>query len=219
MMLLSTLTVLVFTWTRSAFLSLLCVIAGFLAISAKKILNKKILLILLLAIFGCISLTFSQYARRVISYRANATKSWKDDRVPFWKEGMSVFLNQPVLGVGIANYERTQCLRGKPGLPAHNQYIQLAAELGTVGLVVYLMLLVEGIRISYKMYSKANDAEFRFLGMGFLGFWIWYSVQSFFVNHLFADKYSMMFWIMVGSNAGLYRLFNETTFDLRKIKQ
>ena len=45
------------------------------------------------------------------------------------------------------------------------------------------------------------------IALCFLGMWIWFCVQSLFNSDLFGDKFSMMFWLMVGFNAALHRIY------------
>jgi hypothetical protein len=51
----------------------------------------------------------------------------------------------------------------------------------------------------------------KLLGMGFVGMWVWFCIQNMFNTYLFGDKFSMMFWLMVGLNASLYRIYKESS--------
>ena len=69
------------------------------------------------------------------------------ERLAHWIAGLNMYRTHPILGVGIGNYPDAY-----PGYyistfvnslgHAHNYYINIAAETGTIGLAVYLLFLV-----------------------------------------------------------------------------
>ena len=74
----------------------------------------------------------SRIASSFVSQEDESTK----DRLRVAQRGISAFLNAPLLGQGIGALN-TRALRTE----THNQYIMVAAELGVVGLIVFLALL------------------------------------------------------------------------------
>lgn len=84
------------------------------------------------------------------------------ERLAHWLAGFRMFLDHPLLGVGIGNYE-TAYAHYAPGLfvlplgHAHNYYINIAAEAGILGLLALLFFLfaifVAGSR-SYRAISQ-----------------------------------------------------------------
>ncbi len=69
------------------------------------------------------------------------------ERVAHWYVGIQMFINHPLLGVGIGNYQfdYAQYAPGIFVLPlghAHNYYINIAAETGMIGLLCFLAFLV-----------------------------------------------------------------------------
>lgn len=69
------------------------------------------------------------------------------ERLAHWIAGINMYLTHPVLGVGIGNYPDVYShyyvtiFVNSLG-QAHNYYINIAAETGTVGLVVYLFFVI-----------------------------------------------------------------------------
>lgn len=69
------------------------------------------------------------------------------ERLAHWIAGINMYLTHPVLGVGIGNYPDAYpnyyitIFVNSLG-QAHNYYINIAAETGTVGLVVYLFFII-----------------------------------------------------------------------------
>ena len=69
------------------------------------------------------------------------------ERLAHWIAGLHMFLDHPVLGVGIGNYANAYpryfitIFVDSLG-HAHNYYINIAAETGSIGLIVYLLFLL-----------------------------------------------------------------------------
>lgn len=67
-------------------------------------------------------------------------------RMAIWQSAWEMFLNNPVLGAGLGNFDTTYPAYALPGwlqLPghAHNYYLNLLAETGALGLAAYMLLL------------------------------------------------------------------------------
>lgn len=198
------------TFTRSAYLSFV-IMAGILIFPILRYVSSRKVLIISSSFVILIAALIILYkpAKEILNVRFNKPFAEQFDRKELWLQGLRIFKSKPILGVGVANYQSGLIhYAGKDAkmLPAHNQYIQIAAEMGIIGLAVYLSILFFGIKYSYLIFTKSSDIELKYLGLGFLGMWIWYCIQSVFSGHLFGDKYSMMFWLMVGLNAALFRI-------------
>jgi len=89
----------------------------------------------------------SSYWRRI----ASITDSSKDDfgsadaRKTLMRESLQAYLENPVIGVGAGEFKDwNNNRRIESWHEAHNVWLQVAAELGTVGLAVYLFLVLRG---------------------------------------------------------------------------
>jgi hypothetical protein len=89
----------------------------------------------------------SSYWRRL----ASITDSSKDDfgsadaRKTLMRESLQAYLENPVIGVGAGEFKDwNNNRRIESWHEAHNVWLQVAAELGTVGLAVYLFLVLRG---------------------------------------------------------------------------
>jgi O-antigen ligase len=78
-------------------------------------------------------------------------------RVQIWKRGMGYMATHPILGVGAGNFPRAEGTisplvgrmpkgRGLKWGPPHNSYVQVAAELGVPGFIVFMMFLFHVFR-------------------------------------------------------------------------
>ena len=62
------------------------------------------------------------------------------DRLDLWSEGLGMFKGSPLWGVGYKNF------REYAGLTAHNSFLLCAAELGIVGFLLWLSVLIFALR-------------------------------------------------------------------------
>ena len=66
-------------------------------------------------------------------------------RAAYWRSGVMIFERHPFVGVGLDNYAEHYAAFKRPGdeeaRRAHNDYVQLAAETGIIGLFAYLAFL------------------------------------------------------------------------------
>lgn len=130
-------------------------------------------------------------------------------RLGLWETAANIIKARPILGVGVANYEDGAARFAKIGpadsLPAHSNYLQIGAEMGLLGLAAFLWIIIGGIVCSLRIFKRSTDKEIRLLGLGFLGFWTWFAIQSQFATYYESDKFSMLFWLMTGLNMVVYR--------------
>jgi O-antigen ligase len=69
------------------------------------------------------------------------------ERLAHWIAGLRMYFDHPILGVGIGNYPDAYppyhvTIFLDPLGHAHNYYINIAAEMGTIGLIVYLLFVL-----------------------------------------------------------------------------
>lgn len=121
--------------------------------------------------------------------------------------GVEYFFNYPVFGLGMANFQKAECtissnahehLAGEPiqCTPPHNAYVQAGAELGTGGIILWLLMIPGGV-ISLLRLKKSlprawleDDRDHRllylapdYLAIAFVGF----TFGSFFLSFAWMD--------------------------------
>lgn len=97
------------------------------------------------------------------------------ERMAHWQTGIAMFESDPVLGIGIGNFNdrfrdfyvnpRFSVSRGH----AHNYYINAAAETGLVGLATYLALILTAAFTCIRAARSAPTSLGRALGIGAVG--------------------------------------------------
>ena len=107
------------------------------------------------------------------------------ERLSQWYAGWHMFTDNPILGVGIGNYNAAYENYGLDQWPvalghAHNHYLTIAAEAGVVGLLAYLAFLAAAFRSGVRAFGLAPDRLGRAAAAGILG-----SLASFATHNLF----------------------------------
>ena len=127
-------------------------------------------------------------------------------RLTYWKDGIKIANENPVLGIGYANwgdyYRRYYNPRGQ--LP-HNIFVQAGAELGYTGLLVFGLLIAYTFVINSrtrKIARQLPEGGFLFgMANGLDGALVGYLVSGFFVTVL----YYPFFWINLAMTVALHK--------------
>ena len=145
---------LIYSGSRGATLSLAAAIVVLFILQSHRM---KLLLFALVFAFLVANIAPSYFYKRFQwafaperGYRASGF----DIRKGLAKEGMKIFINHPVMGVGMGNVVpemRTQMGRY---WVTHNAFTQLLAETGIVGFSIFMFLLVRAVRF---LYFKARS--------------------------------------------------------------
>lgn len=110
------------------------------------------------------------------------------ERLSQWYAGWQMFQANPLLGVGIGNYNDAYDAYRLEQWPvalghAHNHYLTVAAEAGFLGFLGYLAFLVTAFRSgvgAYRIHQRAGNVPEQALALGILG-----SLAAFATHNLF----------------------------------
>jgi O-antigen ligase len=153
------------TGSRISMVGLLA-IAAYYTIRSK----RKILTLIACAVIGTWLWMWMppEYRLRYLTVQEYAEGAKLDDsnelRLQIWAAGQKIFLEYPIFGVGAGQFPTGYGMiylagRHAPWMQPHNLLIQVACELGVVGLGVFVYLLVQvarGIRVALR--EKDNRA-------------------------------------------------------------
>ncbi|HEV2670298.1 MAG TPA: O-antigen ligase family protein, partial [Gemmatimonadales bacterium] len=146
-----------FVWSgsRGGFLALLAVVGYFLLryTSVKRSWRWTavgVVAVLLMAVAGN---TYWTRISTVLHPSADYNMTDEQGRIRIWERGLGYMIQHPVFGVGGGNFPRAEgtispLVRQQPlgrGLkwgPPHNSYVQVGAELGVPGLIMYLAFIM-----------------------------------------------------------------------------
>jgi O-antigen ligase len=96
------------------------------------------------------------------------------DRIALWRDASQVVNHHALFGQGLATFQWTfpayeSVNSDTPARYAHNDYLQILAETGYVGLALMLMLFGVALRIAMKNLYDARDPLVNGIGLGTIG--------------------------------------------------
>ena len=169
---------------------------------------KKVLFILGVVIvsFYAIPLVQSTYEDSLLSVR-NEEEYGNDIRIELAKDSFKVGCQHFFTGVGAGNYSTYSF----DGHFSHNTYLELFANNGIFGLLIFVYLMVSFIVKQYRRYRETNIKMFLY----FFWFGIMYSIDCMFYV-MYCRIWLMGFFILVASHSETY--YNSLPEDLSTIQ-
>lgn len=149
---------------------------------------------------------FLERMNSIVEYEEDASAM---SRIDLWSAGIDMFVTHPILGVGTQNFKllakkySDSNLIPEGGLVAHNSYVEIMAENGLPGIILYLSGLCYAFiflrRLRFKF--KAEDSE--------KGIWLTHSIEiglvAFILRGMTGSNYSNEVLIyFIGVISGMY---------------
>ena len=211
---------------RKIFLFFVCVIifftipltlsrGGFLALSAilfvlvTKARKKKIAGVLLISIIGCsIVLLPGEVWERVGTISVESFDRSIQMRMMLLKGGLKMFLDHPLVGVGIGNFIIHSVQYSGVFIPsfAHNMFIHVAAEMGIFGILLFSSLIWitwRSLRQVQRLAFRKNDSFFQHVSQG-----LEISLIGFCVGSLFLSQhFNKMLWIIIALTVSVKHIY------------
>jgi probable O-glycosylation ligase (exosortase A-associated) len=138
-------------------------------------------------LFGCFLVAApGNYTHRlltIINVERDETGS-SQERQQLLERGVDLAIRHPLIGVGMSNFH----IYTAQDKVAHNSYVEIAAELGLIGLVAYLIILFSSLRRMNRIEKEValnpdpGLRETRYYAIGVQGALIAYAVGSFFAS-------------------------------------
>ncbi|HSV43876.1 MAG TPA: O-antigen ligase family protein, partial [Candidatus Bathyarchaeia archaeon] len=134
----------------------------------------------------------------------------KDDtsnsiRFRLWKESVRIIRDYPLTGCGLNTYSvvarEYKSFEGG-GIYPHNSYLQMAAEIGPLGLCTFFLILYGFFRMSLIYLKQHQDYLVMGIFSGLLGFLI----QACFDTHLYSLQMVVLFWFMLGLGTAVIKM-------------
>ena len=132
-------------------------------------------------------------------------------RLALWEAGLDIFLDHPVLGVGYYNWQSYCNFVNPEGvgnkdycLVAHNTYVTAAAEIGLVGILLYLSIIIFILILNARTRANArmnNNRFIWFIAHGLDGGVVGFTVATVFYTVLFYPMLYIQLAMTVALNA------------------
>jgi putative inorganic carbon (HCO3(-)) transporter len=199
------------------------VLAACLALVVIEPRRKKLIIFLILAFLISSPYYISKYAERLGTERFEVSSATDipSGRAGIWKLGFEVLKNHPIIGVGIGGFQLaydaelerdpTRVYRGVYHRVAHNDYLLISAELGLIGLFLWLFFLRSVFRKGFrslKIFEAVKDDYLAAVTRGVLAGLVGLLFASFFLG-LYHSKYMwlmLMFYPLLGNLAKDYQI-------------
>lgn len=133
-------------------------------------------------------------------------------RIAIWKTGMRLMMSDPLTGTGMGRfYEGVGRDRQERGLPsarwqaAHNSFVQIGAEVGVIGLILFTLMSYKVFIIARRVIDQSRSEDLvkisEMVRAGFLG----HLVSAMFLS----QAYSIYWLFYIALSAILQRLLEE----------
>lgn len=194
----------VFTGSRNA---LLAFIIGCIILSI--IYNWKSIYILIIS--GVISLFIPQVSKRIMEI-SDPTENLS--RIKLWATAFKMIKEHPLLGVGNGNFVSLydSYVKKYPELlypdyhrmPSHNSYLKVESELGIIGIISFLGIIIFSISKMIKYIRIEKENFYNLFFKGFLASVIAFLFMNISDNLFFVPKVTTYFWIIVAVSQSLF---------------
>ena len=205
-----TLATVVFTYSRGAFLAMIVAFFVMAIIRPSRIRFAMIGLIVLIFTFQFLPASYRARMSSLLNILpSSSTGGYVDASVQGRTSenlvAWNMFTDHPVLGVGIGNYNfYYQAYSRKLGLDArtqdrsaHNLYLEVAAERGVLGLLVFSSLIILTLRqafVASKKFMESSRSDLSDLAIALGISFIAYLIAAIFLH----DAYPRYFYLIVG---------------------
>ena len=124
-------------------------------------------------------------------------------RIAIWESTLSMISQNPLLGIGWGAYwlvyPKYDYFLNDPSIiiyHAHNTYLHIAAEIGLIGLMVFLVLFFAYMVKSYLVFTSTKDSWLKGIMLGVLSALFALFISGFTDHILFSMQISMIFWFI-----------------------
>lgn len=139
-------------------------------------------------------------------------------RIKHWKTAFLMIKDHPILGLGNGNYVSyyDEYISKHPELdfalqkrfPTHNSYLKVASELGIIGFIPFVVLIITSMIQIKKTTQKIFDKKVKAFYKGILISILMFLIMNIFDNLFFVPKVTTWFWFVVAIGEGLIQQRN-----------
>ena len=193
------------TYTRGSWIGLVVAVIVFIVLT-----DIRYLVLLPAAAIGVVVALPGVLTRLTASEANDSSASF---RLGLWKVAGEAIRRYPALGVGVGDFlkayrevvtTRPEFYVGYLGFGAHNAYFALAAEIGVIGGLSFLVLTVTYATRGLFVATRADvDPEVKYTALGLSVGLIGFVANTFTSNTFQHPQAALFFWILSGIVAGV----------------
>lgn len=152
----------IMTFGRESWLGMFLAVLLMVTLRTK---NWSVLLLLLVPLILLITPGVSDFF--------DPTKTYGSDRFQIWRDAFNIWLHSPYFGVGAGNFQFFDRVYGTDQVGiAHNQYLQMLAEMGIQGLLCLIWFLAATGYKTWQCYNSARSRLGKSVALAYIGFYI-----------------------------------------------
>jgi len=155
------------------------------------------------ALLALLSVTFYQYVRHVTNEESNALYSLRV-RLAMWEASVRMLAEHPLAGIGLGRFasevgafQADEAVRGEyptNRFDAHNQFLQMAVEVGAPGGALFLAMFLTILGPAWAAFRKSRDALLAGVFVGLAAF----LMTCLSGQPLFVEVVAYPFWMVLG---------------------
>ncbi len=136
-----------------------------------------------------------------------------DDRIAVYRNSLNMIKEHPFTGLGVntymknyKNYREPVEYRGivtKDYMYAHNNFLHMAAEIGLIGLGIFIWLLYKLFRQCGDIYKRLKDEYLRIVSLSLSTCLIAFLVNGLTESSLYYSRVAIIFWYIAGLSLAL----------------
>lgn len=158
-------------------------------------------------ILGIVVILANQFYYPILKVRVTNLFIFEDhsslDRMRIWEAAWKMFMTRPIVGLGLGtfmfNFSRFVVKDYLYTAPyAHNCYLQIASELGIIGLVSFLSILVLFFSHGIEIISYERKTSSWYILLASLASLLGYSLQMTVDTIFYSLDLGILFWIILG---------------------
>ncbi len=167
----------------------------------------------LITVFLCKGILFKGIfsLSHTIQQRSDAIfdpNQWLETRVEFWKAGLAMLGDHPLFGMGLGMYGKMFSVYspqfGTENLHAESLYVEIAAEMGLLGMISFLSVFIVYLKKSIQSLGKIQDQDVYSMQAGLIGGIIASLILGCSTSIITVGvQNSPLFWFLFGMSVGL----------------
>jgi O-antigen ligase len=173
--------------------------------------------------FVLLSIGYYTFVRPPTAFTSITSEDNTGARKTLWTVGAHVVLDHPVIGVGAGSFVLTESEYATSNLPlrrvdqvqkgelVHNSYLQVATEVGLVGLLAFLAIVAGCVQAgarAARLFATVEDFEVELLVRGLVVGTIGMLVAYFFAT----NQYEKQLWLLLGLGSAAFGVARRVAF-------
>ncbi|MCX5703355.1 MAG: O-antigen ligase family protein [Candidatus Omnitrophica bacterium] len=141
-----------------------------------------------------------------------------DDRIAFYRTSLNMIKDHPIIGLGantyMKNYKKYKEFPEYRGVItidyayAHSNFLHMAAEIGLVGLAIFIWLLYRLFTVCGNIYRRLEDNFLKVISLSLSACLISFLINGLTESSLYSSRVALLFWYMAGFALSLNRFIN-----------